>query len=254
MDEHKYSRIEAVADEALQKKDDKRTSIVFLSIALALFLACVGFLVWNVVRMRKVDSDYVKVTGKVVDIERLGSSSLGYSKGPSYFLVISYTFDGQEYTFIDREGISDYYEAHDCIGKSAEILVDPQNPDHAERAISSGFISTFCACCFAFFCLMYAAGMNIFLASKGSSFIKRFLFIWGAEILLGVSVMLLFWTGMPHSGFGEVFARNSGAIGVTVVCGLVLLATLVDGAITLKVRPYTSKHHVYRISKRRNRK
>ena len=253
MSEHKYRHIEAeAADEALQKKDDKKTSIVFLSIALVLFLACIGFLVWNIVRMRRVDSDYVKVMGKVVDV-RSGSSSSGYSK-TTYFYVISYTFDGQEYKFIDREGVSDYYEAYDNIGKYTEILVDPQNPDHAERAISTGFVSTFCACCFAFFCLMYAAGMNIFLASKGSSFIKRFLFIWGAEILLGIAIILLFWTGMPRSGFGEVFVRNSGTIGVAVVCGLMLLATLADGLITLKLRPYRSKHRVYRISNRRKRR
>lgn len=253
MSEH--NSIEAVAAaEALRKKDDKKTSIIFLSIALALFLACVGFLVWNIVRMRRVETDYVKVMGKVVDVEAMGSSSSGYASGPSYFLVISYTFDGQEYKFIDREGYKGHDEAYDCVGKYAEILVDPQNPDHAERAISTGFISNFCACFFAFFCIMYAAGMNIFLASKGSSFIKRFLFIWGAEILLGVSVVLLLWTGMPHSGFGEVFARNSGAIGITIVCGLSLLAALVDGVITLKLRPYRSKHRVYRISKRRKRR
>ncbi len=253
MSEH--NSIEAVAAaEALRKKDDKKTSIIFLSIALALFLACVGFLVWNIVRMRRVDSDYVKVMGKVVDVETMGSASPGYASGPSYFLVISYTFDGQEYKFIDREGYKGHDEAYDCVGKYAEILVDPQNPDHAERAISTGFISNYCACFFAFFCIMYAAGMNIFLASKGSSFIKRFLFIWGAEILLGVSVLLLLWTGMPNSGFGEVFARNSGAIGIAIVCGLPLLAVLVDGVITLKLRPYRSKHRVYRISKRRKRR
>ncbi len=253
MSEH--NSIEAVAAaEALRKKDDKKTSIIFLSIALALFLACVGFLVWNIVRMRRVETDYVKVMGKVVDVEAMGSSSSGYASGRSYFLVISYTFDGQEYKFIDREGYKGHDEAYDCVGKYAEILVDPQNPDHAERAISTGFISNFCACFFAFFCIMYAAGMNIFLASKGSSFIKRFLFIWGAEILLGVSVLLLLWTGMPNSGFGEVFARNSGAIGIAIVCGLPLLAVLVDGVITLKLRPYRSKHRVYRISKRRKRR
>ena len=253
MSEH--NSIEAVAAaEALRKKDDKKTSIIFLSIALALFLACVGFLVWNIVRMRRVETDYVKVMGKVVDVEAMGSSSSGYASGPSYFLVISYTFDGQEYKFIDREGYKGHDEAYDCVGKYAEIVVDPQNADHAERAISTGFISNCCACFFAFFCIMYAAGMNIFLASKGSSFIKRFLFIWGAEILLGVSVLLLLWTGMPNSGFGEVFARNSGAIGIAIVCGLPLLAVLVDGVITLKLRPYRSKHRVYRISKRRKRR
>lgn len=179
MSEHKYPRIEAAtANEDLKKKDDKKTSIIFLSIALALFLACVGFLVWNIVRMRKVDTDYVKVLGKVVDVETMGTSSSA-SSGRSYFLVISYTFDGQEYKFIDREGYKWHDEAYDCVGKYADILVDPQNPAHAERPTSSGFISTFCACCFAFFCIIYAAGMNIFLA-QGKFFYKEISFYMGS--------------------------------------------------------------------------
>lgn len=240
MSENKNVNIEAATSDDAHKNNEGRTpAIVFLSIALAFFLACIGFLVWNIVRMRSFDSDYVKTKGTVVDV--VSHSSHSSSTGTQYFLVISYTFGGNEYTFIDREGIKHYYDAHDSIGKYTEIYVDPQNPDHAERVVSSGFISSFCACCFAFFCILYAAGMNILLARKGSSFKKRFLIVWGLELLLGITILLSFWAGMPHCDFGEVLVRNSGTIGLIVICGLVLLATLVDAVITFKVRSYMSK-------------
>ncbi len=235
MSENENANIEAeTGDDAHKKHGGRKPAIVFFSIALVLFLACIGFLVWNTVRMRRFESDYVKINGTVVDVESYGNNKNLRNE----FLVISYTFDGKEYTFIDREGGN--YDSTD-IGKYTEIYVDPLNPDHAERVESSGFVSTFSACCFAFFCILYAVSMNIFLARKGSSFKKRFLIVWGAELLLGITILLLFWSGTPHCGFGEAIIRNSGSIGVIVVCGLVLLATLVDGIITFKVRSYMSK-------------
>ncbi len=228
----------------LEKRDDKRTAIIFLSIAAALFVACISFMVWAIVRIRNVDSRYIKTVGKVVDIKQIGSASPGYS-GSSWFLIISYSFEGQEYSFVDREGFKWYDDAQEYLNKNVEILVDPQRPDRAEMPRSSGWISTFCACLFVFFCFMYSAGMLICLYRKGNSFIKRLFLIWGAEIVLGVAILLMFWSGIPNSGFGEIFSRISGSIGVVVGCGLVLLATLVDSIITLKLRPYKSKHHVY---------
>ncbi len=224
----------AAASDAHKKYEGKKPAIVFFSIAIALFFACIGFLVWNTVRMRRFESDYVKIKGTVVDVESHSSNNIRND-----FLVISYTFDGKEYTFTDREGGN--YDSSD-IGKYTEIYVDPQNPDHAQRVDSSGWISTFSACCFAFFCILYAVSMNIFIAHKGSSFKKRFLLVWGSELLLGITILLLLWSGTPHCGFGEVLVRNGGAIGVIVICGLVLLATLVDGIITIKIRSYMSKH------------
>ena len=78
--------------------------------------------------------------------------------------------------------------------------------------------------------------MNILLSIKGSSFKKRLLFVWGVEILLGITFLMLFGLGLPNSGFGEVFARTEGAIGLTVVCGIVLCFTLIDGIITYKTK------------------
>lgn len=74
------------------------------------------------------------------------------------------------------------------------------------------------------------------LSIKGSNLKKRLLFVWGVELLLGIAFLLLFWLGLPNSGFCEVFVRIEGAVGVTVVSGLVLLAALLDGVITQKLR------------------
>ncbi len=236
MSESENGNIEAAAeDDAHKENKGIKPAIVFLSIALALFLACIGFLVWNTVRMQRFASDFVMIKGTVVDVEKHGNSN----NIRNDFLVISYTFDGKEYTFTDREGGN--YDSSD-IGKYTEIYVDPQNPDHAERVESSGWISTLSACCFAFFCILYAVSVNIFLARKGSSFKKRLFIVWGAELLLGISILLLLWSGTSHCGFGEAIVRNKGSIGVIVICGLVLLATLADAVITFKVRSYMSKH------------
>ena len=75
--------------------------------------------------------------------------------------------------------------------------------------------------------------MNILLSGFGrSTFKKRFLFAWGVDILLSIVFLLLFWLGLPNSGFGEVFTRIRGAVGVTVVMGLVVLVMSFDALLT----------------------
>ena len=79
--------------------------------------------------------------------------------------------------------------------------------------------------------------MNMLLSlNNNSSFKKRFLFVWGMEILLIIIFLLLFWLGLPNSGFGEVFVRIDGAIGACVILGLVVAVTLFDGFLTYKLR------------------
>lgn len=212
----------------------RQPAIVFLSIALALFLAFIGFFAWHTARMRSYALKYVRMEGTVVDVEKqLSSSGPHHTSQTYYYLVISYTYEGQTYTFTDRVGHN--YNVYNKIGTSTEIYVNPQNPRQAEKATSSDFVSIICACFFAFFCVTYATGMNVLLCMKGSTFKKRFLFVWGTEILLGIAFLLLFWLGLPHSGFGEVFVRIKGAVGITVVCGLVLCVALLDGLITRKL-------------------
>lgn len=214
--------------------DDKKSAIVFLSISLALFLAFIGFFAWHTARMRDYELKYVRMQGTITGVEAHHSTSSDHHSGTYYYFVISYTYDGQEYSFTDRTEYkySDYY----LMGTSTEIYVNPEHPDRAERVTSSDFVSIICACFFAFFCVTYAAGMNILLSLKGSTFGKRLLFVWGAEILLGITFILLFWLGLPHSGFSEVFARIKGATGLAVISQLVMFVALLDGLITCKLR------------------
>lgn len=219
----------------IEDTEQGQSAIVFLSISLALLIAFISFFAWHTTRMRSYELDYVKTAGTIVDME-VHHSSGGAHRGSRtyYYFVISYTYEGQDYTFTDRTG-HNYYVGN-AIGTSTQIYVNPQRPSDAEKVTSSGFISIICACFFAFFCVTYSAGMNLLLSIKGNSFKKRLLFVWGMEILLGVVFMLLFWLGLPNSEFYEVFARIEGAVGVAVVSQLVLCVTLLDGLIACKRR------------------
>lgn len=220
------------------KDSERRTpAIVFLCIALVFLLAVIGFFAWHTVRMRSFELNYVKINGTAVDVEERhrAPDSSHHALRTGYYLVISYTFDAQDYTFTDRMG-HNYSVAHAKIGTSAEVYVNPRNPNQAETVTSSGFVSIICACFFAFFCVTYSVGKNLLLSITVNTFNKRLAFVWGIEILLGVAFLLLFWVGLPYSGFGEVFVRIQGAVGVTVVLGLVLCAVLIDGIITCRLK------------------
>lgn len=218
--------------------DEKKSSIVFLSISLALFLAFSGFFIWHTVRMRDYELNYIKIDGTFVGAEMHHSSSGNGGSSSAYYLVIEYSFEGNEYKFTDRVGHR--YIKRGVIGSTTEIYVDPQNPEMAEKVSSAPFVSIICACFLAFFCVTYAAGMNILLGIKGSTFKKRFAFVWGAEIVFCFSVILLFWLGLPHSSFGEIFIRINGAIGACVISGLVALIAIIDGIVTHVLH---SKYH-----------
>lgn len=203
-----------------------KPSVILLTIALVLFLAFVGFFGWHTANMRSYELDYVKTEGTIVGVQLRGSSG---HKG--YYYVIAYSYGGQEYKFTDRSGKA----LSSKIGTTTEIYVNPENPAQAEKVSSADYVSIICACFYAFFCATYAAGMNIFISIKGSSLKRRFLFVWGVEILLGIAVVLSFWAGLPFSGFGAVFLRIRGAIGVSAVTGLVALISLLDLIITRKL-------------------
>lgn len=212
----------------------RQPAIVFLSISLALFIAFVGFFAWHTAIMRNYELNYLKTSGTIVGVEEHHSSSTHRGARTYYYFVISYSYDGQDYKFTDRTGHR--YYTDDQIGASTVIYVNPQNPARAEKVTSSRFVSIICACFFAFFCATYAAGMNILLSIKGNSLKKRLLFVWGVEIILGIAFLLLSWLGLPKSGFGELFTRTEGAVGLTVILGLVMCVTLLDGIITYKTK------------------
>ncbi|MDE6618169.1 MAG: DUF3592 domain-containing protein [Clostridiales bacterium] len=215
------------------EKKDKRPAIIILSIAFTLFAACIGLFVWNIVKMRTYESDYVKMYGKVVDVEVSHSSGSKGHSSTTYYLVISYTYDGKEYTFTDNVGHS--WASPDDVGKRAQIYVNPQHPDDALVVMSSGSTAIAYSCCFCFFCFAYAIGMMLLLGALGTSFLKRLCFVWGMIIVLGIALFLLPWIGFPNSSFGEVFSRMDGAVGIIVVCGLAFLAMCADGAIMYAV-------------------
>ncbi|MDE7107373.1 MAG: DUF3592 domain-containing protein [Clostridiales bacterium] len=218
-------------------REYRNPAIIFLSIAFVVLLACIGLFAWNIIRMRSYESDCVKMYGTVVDVK---SHTSGSNHRTYRNLVISYTYEGKEYTFTDDVGRTEY--GRDDIGKRAQIYVNPQHPDQAVMVMSSGSIAIGYSCCFFFFCFCYAFGMNFLLGMIGTSFKKRLCFVWGLEISLGIALFLLPWIGFPNSGFGEVFARVEGSIGIIVVCGLVLLAMSADGAIMHYVRSYERGH------------
>ena len=189
-----------------------KPSLIFLTIALALFIAFVGFFAWNTANMRSYELDYVKTDGTIVGVEVHSSSG----RSGSYY-VVAYSYGGQEYKFTDRSGKA----LSSKIGTTTEIYVNPENPEMAEKVSSADYVSIICACFFAFFCATYSAGMNLLVSIKGSTLQRRFIFVWGIEILLGFVVVLSFGAGLPLSGFGEVFRRIRGAVGFTVVTCLV---------------------------------
>lgn len=221
--------------EAWQDSEYGQPVIVFLSLAVILFCLFLGFFGWHTVRMRDHELSHVKMRGTIVDVEKKrGQSAQTHASRTYYYLVISYNYEGQKYTFTDNVGYQD--DVSYRIGDTTQVYVDPKNPDRAEKVTSAGFVSIICSCFFAFFCVTYAAGMNIFLSKRGSSFLKRLEFVWGVEILLGIAFVLLFWAGLPHSGIGEVFSRIEGAVGVTVTSEVVALIALLDGLISCKRR------------------
>lgn len=147
--------------------EERQPAIVFLSISLALFIAFVGFFAWHTAIMRDYELNYIKTNGTIVGVEEHHSSSTHHGARTYYYFVISYSYDGQDYKFTDRTGHR--YYTDDQIGASTVIYVNPQNPARAEKVTSSGFVSIICACFFAFFCVTYAAGMNILLSIKGAA-------------------------------------------------------------------------------------
>ena len=212
---------------------EKRQHAAFgLILSFVLFAAFIGFFVWHTVKMRNYELNFVVTDGTVIDMEKSTSSS-SHGHTYYYYYVISYEFQGNTYSFTDSEGHHTFQTEN--IGKSTKIYVNPQNPRQAERVRSSDYASVICACFFAFFCLAYAAGMNFLLSLKTSTYKKRFLFTWGIEFLIGIAFILLFWLGLPHSGFGEVFIRVRGAVGITVILGLIMMACIINGIVTYKL-------------------
>ncbi len=222
-------------EEAVRKKQEKaeakrkkriKEAWWLIGVACIMVAVTLGFTVWTVARMYDYETNYVTVNGTVSSYN-VNHGSIGSSSSRNtYSLVITYVFNDHEYKFSDTT--SYHKRPTDMIGTTTEIYVDPKNPQNAKKVSTADDPSIVSAIIFPFAAIIFTLGMLLLLQEKGGSLVKRLLLIWLPSFLLCVTNVLLFWIGLPHDGFGAVFARVEGAIGYTVVGGVAVLATLID--------------------------
>lgn len=222
-------------EELAEAKRLKRTKDAWwlIGVACIMFAVSLGFTVWTVARMYNFEKNYLTVIGTVSDYEvQHGTLTNKRYSRTEYTLVISYTVDERTYEFSD---VVAYRERPtELIGTSAEIYVNPQNPEQAKKVSTADDPSIVSAIIFPFAAVVYALGACLMMQEKGSSFIKRLLRIWLPVILWCITSVLIFWIGLPNGEFGAVFSRVEGAIGYAVVAGIALIAVLIDGIISKK--------------------
>ena len=225
-------RKEKAEAKRLKSIKDARWLIGFACIVIAVSF---GFTVWTAARMHNFETNYITMSGTITDYNIHHHSSTSTGSRTSYTLVISYTYNGADYTFNDTGGY--HYRPTDMIGTKTEIYVNPEKPEKARRVSTASTPSYVSAMVFAFGAVIYVLGTILLLQEKGNSFVKRLLCIWLPIFLWCIANVLLFWIGLPHDGFGAIFSRVKGAIGYAVVCGIPLLAVLIDAIITKKKKP-----------------
>ena len=226
-------------EEAARKREEKaaaakkkriRDAWWLVAVAGVLFALTLGFNVWTIARMHNFETNYVTIKGTITDYKLHHHTS---PQKRSYTLIISYTFDGQKYEFNDTAGFR--APPDDLIGHATNIYVNPQNPEQVKKVTTAQSTSIVGAVAFPFGVAFYALGVALLLQERESSYKKRVLYIWLPAFICCVAAVLMFWIGLPNSGFGEVFSRIDGAVGFTVSGGLVLLAAGLDGIISKKL-------------------
>lgn len=91
-------------------------------------------------------------------------------------------------------------------------------------------------------CFSFVVSVLIFVffvllcQNTNSTFKKRFLTIWLSIIIVCISVILMFWIGLPNRAFSEVFEYIDGSIGYAVIACLSALVSIFDGFISLKCK------------------
>ena len=219
-------REERAEAKRLKRVKDARWLLAFACIVIAVSL---GFVVWTAARMHRFETDYVIFNGTVTDYEI--HKPVG-KVANRYTLVISYTFNQREYKLFDTVS---YRERHtDMLGTTAEIYVNPKNPENAKKVATADDPSFVSAIIFPFGAAIYALAGLLLLQEKSGTFVKRVLRIWLPIFLWCAACVLLFWVGLPNDGFGAVFLRVEGASGYAVIGGIALLAVVIDGIISVK--------------------
>ena len=219
-------REERAEAKRLKRVKDARWLLAFACIVIAVSL---GFVVWTAARMYRFETDYVIVNGTVTDYEM--HKPVG-KVGNRYTLVISYTFNQREYKLFDT--VSYRERPTDMLGTTAEIYVNPKNPENAKKVATADDPSFVSAIIFPFGAAIYALAGLLLLQEKSGTFVKRVLRIWLPIFLWCAACVLLFGVGLPNDGFGAVFLRVEGASGYAVIGGIALLAVVIDGIISVK--------------------
>lgn len=225
--QEKAARKRAEKAEAAKKKRIKDAWWLIL-IAGVLFALSLGFTVWTVARMHNYETNYVTVKGTITDY-----TLHHHSNDRHYTLIVSYAYDGQTYSFSDTAGFR--ARPDELIGHATNIYVNPQNPEQVKKVTTAASTSIVSAVAFPFGAAFYALGVSLLLQERESSYKKRVLCIWLPAFVCCVAAVLMFWIGLPHSGFGEVFSRIEGVVGFTVSGGLALFAAGLDGVVSRRL-------------------
>lgn len=212
---------------AAAKKRERKDRLFLLLIACVLFALSIGFTVWTVARMHNFETNYVSMKGTITGYETRHGGVGKYRTGRRYTLIISYSYEGQSYSFSDS--VSYLARPDDMVGEKTEIYVNPQNPSQAKRVSTASTPSFVSVVAFPFGAVFYAFGMALVLQEREKlSCSNRFLYIWLPLFCCCVATVLLFWVALPHDGFGAVFSRIEGAICFTVIAGLIVAVALLD--------------------------
>lgn len=213
------------ADDGQEEREKTIAAIVFYTAALVLFVLSVVFFGLNVARMRDYELHYERTEATVIGHDTRGGFGKAY-----FVLVLSYTYDGNDYLLRDTRLFGGVLE--EAYGKQMPVYVNPQNPARAVTVWSSDGLSIISAVTFAFSSVLFLAVARFLRGPK--TFGWRVLCAYLPIAVMGAAFTLLFLVGLPLGG--ALFSRVRGAAGYVVVSGLALLFAVADGLISRKLK------------------
>ena len=175
--------------------------------------------------MRDYELHYERTEATVVGHDTRGGFGKAY-----FVLVLSYTYDGNDYVLRDTRSFGGVLE--EAYGKQMPVYVNPQNPARAVTVWSSDGFSIISAVTFAFSSVLFLAVARFLRGPK--TFGRRVLCAYLPIAVMGAAFTLLFLVGLPLGG--ALFSRVRGAAGYIVVSGLALLFAVADGLNSRKLK------------------
>ena len=207
-----------------------KQAVFFIMLSVAFFIVAAIFIGINISKVRKYESDYVRVTATITGLRTEHISTDGSRRHVMYY---TYYLNGNSY-----EARENYYKLIDpykiYVGTQVEIYVDPNSPNEATRLDSADLFSLVSIVPFFLGLVLYSIGAGLIISKSNKPFLKRQLFIWLPLTILCIAIMLICWLGLPNDGFGEVFSHMRGAIGYAVFAGATVAAAAIDFYIHLK--------------------